>query len=140
MLPQISKLEFQNEEIMESPTTHSTFQWDFEKGDFVLKDGKLVKIEGLEYIKVWINKVLRTEFGTLIYENYGSQHHGLIGRVLDRDFIKSELQRTIREALLQNEAITSVTNFEFQLEEAMLTINLTVATIYGSTEVMVVAD
>ncbi len=140
MLPQISKLEFQNEEITESPTTHSAFQWDFEKGDFILKDGKLVKIEGLEYIKVWINKVLRTEFGTLIYENYGSQHHDLIGRVLDRDFIKSELQRTIREALLQNEAITSVTNYEFQLEEAVLTIKLMVATIYGSTEVMVVAD
>ncbi|SET55350.1 Protein of unknown function [Natronincola peptidivorans] len=140
MLPQISKLEFRNEKVIESPVTHKTFLWDFETGDFKLKDGKLVTVEGVEYIKIWISKVLRTEFGTLIYKSYGSEHHGLIGKVLDRDFIKSELQRTIREALLQNKAIISVTNFEFQLEEALLTIKLNVATIYGNTEVVIVAE
>ncbi len=140
MLPQITKLEFQNEEVIASPAVHKTFKWDFEAGDFVLKDGKLIEIDGLDYIKVWIEKALRTKKGTLIYESYGSEHHGLIGMVLDREFIKSELQRTIREALLQNEAIISVRNFEFQLEGALLKVKFDVATIYGNTEVALDAE
>ena len=137
MLPQISKLEFNNDEIIESSVVHKSFLWDFETGDFVLKDGRLVEVEGLDYIKVWIEKVLRTRMGTLIYESYGSEHHGLIGRVLDRDLIKSELERTVREALIINDAIRSVFNFVFIYEEELLIIKFNVATIYGNTEVVI---
>ena len=136
MLPQITSLEFFNDEVIESSVVHKSFLWDFETGDFVLEDGRLVEVTGLEYIKIWSEKALRTVMGTLTYESYGSEHHGLIGKVLDRDFVKSELERTIREALLQNEAIINVSNFVFEIEEELLTIRFTETTIYGSTEVV----
>ena len=136
MLPQIAKLEFINDEIIESSVVHKSLLWDFEAGDFVLKDGRLVEADGLEYIKIWVEKALRTRMGTLIYESYGSEHHGLIGRVLDRDFVKSELERTIEEALFKNEAVLNVSNFVFEFEEELLMIKFTVSTIFGSTEVV----
>lgn len=139
MLPQISKLEFKTQEVIGSPVTHQSYAWDFSEGDFVLKDGKLIGVKELEYVKVWIEKTLRTVFGSLLYENYGSEHHALIGRVFDRDFIQAELERTIREALLKNEVIISVTKFEFELDGELLIVKLEAGTSYGSVGVNVIA-
>ncbi len=137
MLPQIAQLELNNSSINESPVTHKSLLWDFEAGDFKLQDGKVKEIESLEYIRVWIEKALRTRLGTLIYNTYGSGHQALIGRVLDREYAQSELERSIREALLQNEAITAATNFIFEYDGELLSIRLTVSTIYGDSEVLV---
>lgn len=136
MLPEISKLEFPEEEQTESTVVHKTFEWDFKSGDFILKDGKLVEAKEYEYIKIWIEKALRTVYGTLIYSDYGSEHHNIIGKVFDREFTQAELERTIREALLANEAITSVSGFEFELDGELLSIKFSVSTIYGGGEVV----
>lgn len=137
MLPQITKLEFKNETVELNLTSHKTFLWDFNIGDFVIKDGKLVVVEGIDYIKIWIEKALRTKANTSVYTNYGSEHHNLIGKVFDREFTNAELERTIREALLKNNAITNAYNFKFQLDEDLLNIEFTVSTIYGESDVII---
>ena len=47
----------------ESNNGTKTYLFDFDKGDFVIRDGKLVECDGVDAIKVWIEKILRTEKG-----------------------------------------------------------------------------
>ncbi|MCO1599819.1 DUF2634 domain-containing protein [Desulfosporosinus nitroreducens] len=136
MLPNISRLEISStdvEQVTSQAPAHKTFAWDFEAGDFVLKDGKIPEVTGAEYVKVWVEKALRTIKGIIIYEgtDYGSAHHGLIGRSFDREFTHAELERTIKEALLINSVITSVSNFEVETDEDRVTLSMTLNTIYG---------
>ncbi|GEC93504.1 DUF2634 domain-containing protein [Brevibacillus brevis] len=138
-LPQIAQLDLPQAQItqqMKTQTVHKTYLWDFVAGDFVLKDGKLIEVTGLEYIKVWIEKILRTVKRSLIYAEteYGSEHHSLIGQNFHPDFSRSEYERMIREALLQNEAITKVDNFSFSQTGSRLEINFEVSSIYGTVE------
>ncbi|WP_260981926.1 DUF2634 domain-containing protein [Paenibacillus sp. 32O-W] len=138
-LPQITQLEFPTSDIVqrtEKQAVHSTFDWDFEKGDFKLKDGAVIKLTGIEYLKVWIQKALRTVKNSLIYAGtgYGSEHHSLIGRNFHPDFSRSEYERMIREALMQNDAITQVDQFSFTQVGARLKITFNVASIFGPTE------
>lgn len=136
-LPQLAQLEFETEEIADpeqEETVHAIFDWDFELGDFKLKDGKLIKLTGIEYLKVWIQLALRTEKNTLIYEDseYGSEHHKLIGTTFKPSFTKEEYKRYIKEALLVNSAILNVSNFAFNQEGARMTISFDVSSIYGT--------
>lgn len=135
-LPQIAQLEIPQSEITQQTmpeTVHKTFLWDFEKGDFVLKDGKLIEVGGLEYLKIWIEKALRTVKDSLIYAStgYGSEHHSLIGRNFHPDYSRAEYERMIREALMQNNAIIQVSNFAFSQNGEKLTIAFDVISIYG---------
>ena len=137
-LPKLAELEFEDEQLtseLEANTAHNTFDFDFETGDFKLRNGKLQKLEGLEYLKVWIRKALYTVRNTTIYKDtdYGSEHHSLIGTTFKVSFIKSEYERMIREALLVNNAINSVSNFNFSQTGSRMTISFDVASIYGAT-------
>jgi len=135
-LPAIAKLELRDDtNRLTSETVHKTYAWDFEKGDFILCDGKLIELTGLDYIKVWIQKAIRTVFNSKIYvgTNYGSEHHSLIGRSFNPSFSQSEYERMIREAMMQNDAITSVSNFSFHQSASKLNIEFDVQSIYGST-------
>ena len=38
-----------------------SYLFDFENGDFVVRDGKLIECDGIDAIKVWIEKIPRTE-------------------------------------------------------------------------------
>jgi hypothetical protein len=137
MLPEISKLQFETEDVIEENPVLKSYKWNFESGDFELIDGRLVEVEGLDYIKVWIEKILRTRKDLEIYTTYGSGHQDLIGTVYDRDFVQSEITRIIREALSTNDAIEEVGEATVEFEGSMLTINFKVNTIYGSMEVSV---
>lgn len=138
MLPNISKLEITAVDVAQTETesVHKTFAWDFEVGDFALKDGKHQELTGKEYVKVWSEKALRTAIDTLIYEgtNYGSGHHGLIGKVFDREFTHAEMERMVKEALLVNSSITSVSNFSIETDEDQVTLSMTLNTIYGEVD------
>ena len=47
-----------------------SYLFDFDRGDFVVRDGKLIECDGIDAIKVWIEKILRTEKGRYpIYDN-----------------------------------------------------------------------
>lgn len=137
-LPQIAQLEMPTTEIANQVTpqaVHKTFLWDFRVGDFVLRDGRPVEVTGIEYVKVWVEKALRTVKNSLIYAGtgYGSEHHSLIGQNFHPDFSRAEYERMIREALLQNDAITQVANFAFSQDGERLSIAFDVTSIYGLT-------
>ena len=48
---------------VETPAQTGTrsYLFDFNKGDFVVRDGKLVECDGMDALKVWIEKILKTE-------------------------------------------------------------------------------
>ena len=88
-----------------------TFQYDFKNKEFVLKDGKLVPTED---IKVWIEKILRTQKDRYhIYENtdYGIALEDLIvGTRYPQKFTESEIKREVEQTMFQNPRIKEVRN------------------------------
>ncbi len=117
-----------------------TLAFDFEKGDFVTLDGKLQPLEGLDGLKVWIEKCIRTvSHKNLIYdqtkEAYGVNTFNLTDRRYPKEFLYAEIQREITEALLLNPAITDVGDFTFEQANRTLVVGFTVDSIYGEQEV-----
>lgn len=85
----------------------------------------------LEALQQAIYKVLRTEkYEYPIYSFfYGIELESLIGK--DRDYVKIELKRRIRDCLLQDERIQSVDNFEFAAAGDKMLCKFSVSSIYG---------
>lgn len=112
-----------------------TFAFDFKTGDFVMKNGNPVVLTGIDALKLWIEKVMRTQSGRYsIYngEQYGTNIEDLvIGKSYKFDFAESELRREIEEALLQHEDIKRVENFTAEKIGSVLNIEFTLLTVYG---------
>lgn len=95
----------------------------------------------LDAIKQSIYLILNTErYEWLIYSwDYGLEVNDLYGK--DMNYVISEVQRRIIEALLQDDRITSVDNFNFERNRNKLNVTFTAHTIYGdvsdSTEVVI---
>ena len=127
MFPETNDISFSS--ASDSLGTRS-YLYDFDTGDFVVRDGKLVECDGLEAIKIWIEKILRTEKGRFkIYDDteYGAKLEDLIiGNSYSVAFIESELKREIEDALLQNPQIRSVTNIQITRDINTLTVELEV--------------
>jgi len=115
-------------EVEEEQQPSLTYGIDFEKGRIV------GMIDGLEAVKQAVFLILQTErYRYLIYSaDYGSELEGLIGR--DPLFVRSELKRRIREALLQDDRIEDVTNFDIQINGDSALVRFTVVTIFGDFE------
>lgn len=113
------------------------FAWDFERDEFILKDGKFVIVEGNEALKVWIYKVLKTTKGRYkaYSSKYGHELEDLIGKGLPDSLIKSEGKRYIEQALLTNPLIKRIVEFEMNRDGALLMMSCRVITYYG--EVMI---
>lgn len=100
-----------------------TYRLDF-------KNGRCTgTIDGIEAIKQAIYKILMTDrFENLIYsDDFGFENP--IGK--DQVFIKAELPRRIKEAILQDERITSVENISIEFESDAAFVYFTCVTIYG---------
>ena len=128
MFPETTEISFMSAE--QSDAAMKNYLFDFEAGDFVVRDGKLVVCDGLEALKVWIEKILRTEKGRFaIYDgtSYGCQLEDLIvGNSYTSAFIESELKREIEDALAQNPHIVSVYGIKLSREKNAITIELEV--------------
>src|SRR5690606_10014182 len=105
-----------------------TFGIDFEKGRII------GMIDGLEAVKQAVFIILQTErYRYLIFSpDFGSELQGLIGR--DPLFVQSELKRRIREALMQDDRIEDVTNFNIQFNGDSALVRFTVVSIFGNFE------
>ena len=107
-----------------------TYLFDFDKGDFVVRDGKLVECDGVEAIRVWIEKIIRTEKSR--YPIYDGTEYGchledlIIGNNYTVEFIEAELKREIEEALLQNPQISNVSGFQLVRDANSITVTLEV--------------
>lgn len=89
-------------------------------------------IDDLEAMRQAVEKILLTErFEWVIYsDNYGIEIQDLIGN--DFDLIKSEIERVVSEALLADERIESVDNFDLQqTDRSSLLFSFTVLTVFG---------
>ena len=113
-----------------------SFLFDFTAGEFVIRDGKLVECDGMEAIKTWIEKILRTEKGRFaIYSgtDYGCHLEDLIvGSNFSAAFIESELKREVADSLLQNPQITGISNFEIMRGTNSITVSMEVNTSYDT--------
>lgn len=135
MLPVVTELEINTNEIADPQTIKKTFSFDFSTGDFIVTDGKIVILENLDAIKMWIEKVLRTEKNRFeIYKNieYGVTLEDLtVGQNYSQAFIEVELKREISEALLKNKYIKSLSGWFIKKENPVLNISFTVNLIDG---------
>ena len=85
----------------------------------------------LDAIKQAIYLILNVErYEHLIYSwNYGLESNDLYGKNIN--YVISEIQRRIKEALLQDGRITNVDNFSFERNKTTLHVTFTAHTIYG---------
>ncbi len=109
------------------------YAWDFEKNDFQLKDGKFQVVEGIEALKIWIWKALKTSKYTYsIYsDNYGQELDKLIGQGLSKSLAESEAKRLTLECLKDNEHILSIRSFSVDKSNDVLSITFTAITDCG---------
>jgi hypothetical protein len=130
MFPQTTDLP--NETVInnETATMGKSYIFDFTTGDFIINDGRLVVSDDVTAIKVWIEKILRTEKGRFaVYEglNYGTSLEDLIiGTNYSISFVESELKREIEEALFQHPHISSISGLTLTRDEAGITAEFTV--------------
>lgn len=105
---------------------------DFQTGQLT---GKIV--EGIEAIKVWIWLCLHTErFRHAIYSaDYGTSLEQYIGCMLSEEYINTDCESEISDALLINEYIESIEDFEAVRNSDSLNISFRVVTKFGSLEV-----
>lgn len=89
-------------------------------------------VDGLEAVKQAVYKVLQTpRYEHLIYTpNYGHELRTLIGK--DPLLIRSEARRMIREALMQDDRILAVEDFDVKVNGDSILIAFTVRSRYGS--------
>jgi phage baseplate assembly protein W len=120
----------------DTTVTDKSFLFDFTAGEFVIRDGKLVECDGIEAIKIWVEKILRTEKGRFaIYSgtDYGCHLEDLIvGSNFTAAFIESELRREVTDSLMQNPQIKNISNFEVIRGTNSITVSMEVSTVYDT--------
>lgn len=133
MLPEIAQLQVNRTDSDDLPYIGKSFLFDFENGDFILRDGRLVEVSGIEALKVWIEKILRTEkYRYEIYEREDKKEYGvvledlIVGNNFSYSFIEAELKREITEALTKNPLILSLSNWNIQKENPLVKISFEV--------------
>lgn len=111
-------------------------KWDFEKGEPVFRGGEPVVVEGAEAIRTWVWKALVTERARYeIYSwDFGSEVESLIGQPYTDELKRAEAVRYVREALEINPYITEVTAASVDFDNGVLTIDVTVDTVYGEVQ------
>lgn len=110
------------------------YEIDFETGQLT---GNVV--EGLAAIKVWIWLTMRTaRYRYVIYSwDHGNELEDLVGKGYTDEFIQSEGERMIEDALLINENILSISNTKVTRDKDKIKISFTANTVYGEVKVNV---
>jgi hypothetical protein len=145
---------FPSQEIVSTTDTISTTtstssgkspSFNFETGDFLVKDGKVQMVTGIEAVKLWIQKILKTKKNKYkIYNNNNTEKYGveLLSTITSKNalsYIEAQVVTIITNALSKNTDITSVTDFSFTRDKKLLNVTFTVNTVYGtSTESVVI--
>lgn len=127
MIPE-QQVDLTNLEVISQPSL--TYKLDFERKRI---SGK---INNEEAVMQLVMKILYTErYAYVIYSSqYGVELDRLIGK--DYDFIVSDLERTITEALLADDRILSITDFTTeQTEIDRMTASFRVNTVIGATNI-----
>lgn len=90
-------------------------------------------VEGLEALKVWIYLTLNTD--RYCYQqyswDYGSEINSLAGSSSDPEYISMNAKRMLSECLLQNPHISSIGDFDAEIEDGKIRIFFVAETDYG---------
>jgi len=99
-----------------------------------IKDNFRIKsnVDEIEAVKQTIYLTLSIErYDYIMFSwDYGIELSELFGR--EKEYVIPELSRRITEALIQDDRINSVDNFNFKVEKNIYTVSFEVSTIYGS--------
>lgn len=89
-------------------------------------------LDGIEALKQAVFLILNTErYEWLIHSwNYGFERKGLMGQPVS--FVLPEIERRVREALLQDDRITDVRDFTFDIQKKKVLASFAVVSIFGS--------
>ena len=94
--------------------------------------GTIDQIQAVEQAVFLILNVERYQW--LIFSwNYGVELHDLIGK--HPEYCIPEIERRITEALLQDDRITAVENFQFEVNKKNVLTTFTVISIFGNVDV-----
>ncbi|WP_244833366.1 DUF2634 domain-containing protein [Clostridium sp. BJN0001] len=120
-----------------SVSSGKSFLFDFQKGEFATDDkGNLIETNGIESLKMWIEKVLKTDVNSFdIYKdtNYGIESLlDLVTSDFPMAFKKAEIKKIVTTALLKNSDIRFIENFKFERNKRLLTVRFDCSTIYGT--------
>ena len=90
--------------------------------------------DGIESMKQTVYKILNTErYSNIMYSwNYGIELLDLFGEPID--YVVTELKRRITEALLQDDRILSVDEFDYKTDRRSVSMTFTVHTIFGDVQ------
>ena len=110
---------------------------DFNTGEFIYKNGKNIIVEKNDALKIWIWKTLKTAKNRYVaYSNkYGNELEKVIGKGYSRELTDTELQRLIKEALLQNKYIKNITNFNVITDGCKVNVQAKIITVYGEMDI-----
>lgn len=90
-------------------------------------------IDGIEAIYQAVQKILLSErYAYRIYSwNYGAEIQFFIGK--DTDYVLADIERAIKEALLQDDRIQTIENFKANLvDKESISVSFTVVSIAGT--------
>lgn len=121
--------EVQKENVQEIPKEYGI---DFKSGQLT---GKIV--ERKEAIKVWIWNCLKTQrFRYPIYSwDYGTDLEQYIGHTVSEEYLNTDCESEIKEALMVNPYIEGISDFSAEIRKEHLTLSFKVETRFGEMEV-----
>jgi hypothetical protein len=101
--------------------------------DLTLVDGEPQIFEGIEALKLWITKSLKTErYRWLAYSwNYGSEFESIVGAQITDNVKQKEINRLIREALIFDNRIKDISNFKITQDDDVINVTFDVLTALG---------
>lgn len=125
---------FPDIEIDNKTTIPTEYDYDFEKGEIVLKAGRTVLVTGLDAIKIWTYKALRTRrYGYMYISNdFGNELDGIIGTPTDSN-VEYRVKALVEECLFVNPDITAIDDFSATLDKNRLYVYFKLVTKYGTT-------
>ena len=97
-------------------------------------------IDQVKAVEQAVFLILNTEryFWLIFSWNYGVELHNLIGK--DPEYCIPEIERRITEALLQDDRITAVENFQFEVNKKNVLTTFTVISIFGAINTEMVVE
>ena len=112
-------------------------KWDYKNDKPVYKNGEFVLVSGIEAVKSWAYRALRTRRYSCPCNSwrYGNDTYMLIGQPWHRETKLAEIKRYTQECLSQNPYITSISDFNADFNGDIVHIEFILNTVYGTDEV-----
>lgn len=115
------------------------YAWDFETGDFALKNGAPYIVEGFEALRIWIYKALKTErYEYLAHSwDYGAELKTLLGTKMQKSEADVVFKNVMLDALMINPNINGVSNVNADFVAGEWKIEAVITTPYGEVTINV---